>query len=116
MPGDFKLFTSEIESSNAELAKADLTGYDIIDWPIGYDDLEPYYEKFEWEFGVSGQAGANPFAGPRRRGYPVPPLRRSAKMELFAAACRQLGYHPYHTPAGIFSPPVPPPPPLHARP
>ena len=39
MPGDFKLYTNEIESGNAERAKADLTGYDIIDWPLGYDDL-----------------------------------------------------------------------------
>jgi choline dehydrogenase-like flavoprotein len=49
MPGDFKLHSNEIESGNAERAKADLTGYDVIDWPLSYDDLEPYYEKFEWE-------------------------------------------------------------------
>lgn len=103
MPGDFKLYTNEIQSGNAERAGADLRGYDIVDWPLTYDDLEPYYEKFEWEFGVSGRAGANPFAGPRKRGYPLPPLRHSGKMELFAEACRKLGYHPYDTPAGILS-------------
>ena len=42
-----------------------------------------YYERFEWELGVSGQAGANPFAGPRQRGFPLPPLRHSARMKLF---------------------------------
>src|ERR1051325_514055 len=26
----------------------------LEDWPISYDDLEPYYEKAEWEIGVSG--------------------------------------------------------------
>ena len=83
MPGDFKLFTSEVASGNAERAGADLTGYDIVDWPLTYDDLEPYYERFEWEFGISGQAGMNPFAGPRKRGYPLPPLRHSARMKLF---------------------------------
>jgi gluconate 2-dehydrogenase alpha chain len=115
MPGDFKLHTNEIVSGNAERAGADLRGYDITDWPLTYADLEPYYERFEWEFGVSGEAGANPFAGPRKRGYPVPPLRRSARMELFAGACKKLGYHPYDTPAGILSEPYRPPLPFDTR-
>ncbi len=103
MPGDFKLYTNEILSGNADRAEADLDGYDIIDWPLAYDDLEPHYERFEWEFGVSGAAGMNPFAGPRKRGFPLPPLRHSARMLLFKEACEKLGYHPYDTPAGILS-------------
>ena len=115
MPGDFKLYSNEIASGNAERAGADLTGYDIIDWPLSYDDLEPYYEKFEWEFGISGAGGKNPFAGRRNRDFPVPPLRHSAKMELFAEACRKLGYHPYDTAAGILSQPYRPPQPFDTR-
>lgn len=115
MPGDFKLYTNEIQSGNAERAGADLMGYDVIDWPLTYDDLEPHYEKFEWEFGVSGRSGMNPFAGPRKRGYPLPPLRQSAKMELFAEACSKLGYHPYDTPAGILSQPYRPAAPFDTR-
>jgi gluconate 2-dehydrogenase alpha chain len=115
MPGDFRLFTNEIESGNAERAGADLTGYDIADWPLSYDDLEPYYERFEWEFGISGEAGANPFAGPRKRGFPLAPLRHSARMELFAEACRKLGYHPYETAAGILSRPYRPTEPFDSR-
>ena len=115
MPGDFKLYTNEVASGNAERARADLTGYDVIDWPLSYDDLEPHYEKFEWEFGVSGEAGGNPFAGPRKRGFPLPPLRHSARMRLFAEACRKLGYHPYDTPAGITSAPYKPAAPFDTR-
>src|SRR5512145_2726515 len=115
MPGDFKLYTNEILNGNAERAGADLTGYNITDWPLAYDDLEPYYERFEWEFGVSGQAGSNPFAGPRKSGFPLPPLRRSAKMELFAEACLKLGYHAYETAAGILSQPYRPPAPFDTR-
>jgi gluconate 2-dehydrogenase alpha chain len=102
LPGDFKVFTNEIASGVAERAKADLTGYEIFDWPISYDDLEPYYERFEWEFGIS-DGTPNPFAGPRKRDCPLPPLRRSAKMNLFEAACKKLGYHPYQNAAGITS-------------
>src|ERR1043166_7047622 len=115
MPGDFKLFTNEIESGNAQRAGADLTGYDIIDWPLSYNDLEPHYERFEWEFGISGEAGANPFAGPRKRGFPLPPLRHSGRMKIFAEACRKLGYHPYDTAAGILSQPYRPPAPFDTR-
>lgn len=102
-PPDFKIRTNEIENGVAERAKADLTGYDIHDWPIGYDDLEPYYERYEWEFGVSGGGPPNPFAGPRNRGFPMPPLRRNTKSELFEKACRTLGYHPYTSASGINS-------------
>jgi choline dehydrogenase-like flavoprotein len=35
-------------------------GSTLEDWPIGYQDLEPYYEKAEWELGVSGDS-ANTF-------------------------------------------------------
>lgn len=115
LPADFKLWTNEIESGNAERAGADLRGYDIIDWPLAYDDLDPYYEKWEWEFGISGAAGKNPFAGPRKRGFPLPPLRRSARMILFAEACKKLGYHPYDTAAGILSQPYRPPAPFDTR-
>lgn len=100
---DFKVFSNEIAGGVAERAGADMTGYDIHDWPIGYDDLEPHYEKFEWEFGVSGGGAPNPFAAPRKKGFPLPPLRRNAKMELFEAACKKLGYHPYQNAAGILS-------------
>ena len=29
-------------------------GSSLADWPIAYDDLEPYYERAEWEIGVAG--------------------------------------------------------------
>lgn len=32
-------------------------GTTVEDWPISYNDLEPYYTKAEHEIGVSGQAG-----------------------------------------------------------
>ena len=111
----FNVYTNEIASGIAERAEADLTGYDIQDWPIDYDDLEPYYEKFEWEFGVSGGGTPNPFAAPRKKGFPLPPLRRNAKMELFEAACKKLGYHPYQNAGGILSQPYRPPAPYDTR-
>jgi choline dehydrogenase-like flavoprotein len=48
-------------------------GSSLEDWPITYEDLEPYYERAEHEIGVSGKAKANPFEAPRKSGYPMPP-------------------------------------------
>ena len=115
MPDDFKVYTNEVLGGVAKRARADLSGYDIADWPIGYDDLEPYYERFEWEMGVSGDGAANPFEGPRRRGYPLPPLRPSTRTKLFGEACSRLGYHAYETPQGILSQPYKPPAPYDQR-
>ncbi|MBM2810572.1 MAG: family oxidoreductase, partial [Chloroflexi bacterium] len=115
LPGDFAVYTNEVASGLAERAGADLTGYDVVDWPVTYDDLEPYYNRFEWELGVSGRGGANPFAGHRSHDYPLPPLRRNARGELFAAACERLGYHPYDSSAGILSQDYQPPAPYDTR-
>src|ERR1035438_7213178 len=49
-------------------------GSTLSDWPISYADLEPYYEKAEYEIGVSGDVSADPFHAPRRRPLPMPPL------------------------------------------
>jgi gluconate 2-dehydrogenase alpha chain len=87
-------------------------GSHIVDWPVSYDDLEPYYDRVEYETGVSGKAGnldgelqdgGNPFEAPRKRPYPFPPLRPSASNQLFVDACEALGYHPFPAPAAIIS-------------
>jgi choline dehydrogenase-like flavoprotein len=42
-------------------------GSSLEDWPISYDDLEPFYEKAEYEIGISGDYSGTPFHGPRKR-------------------------------------------------
>jgi choline dehydrogenase-like flavoprotein len=42
-----------------------VAGTTIDDWPLSYDDLEPFYERAEYELGISGEAGVNPFEGRR---------------------------------------------------
>src|SRR6185295_2451309 len=50
-------------------------GSSLADWPLSYADLEPDYDRAEWELGVAGNPAGNRYAGPRRRGYPLPPVR-----------------------------------------
>ena len=80
-------------------------GCTVTDWPLDYDELEPYYGQVDRELGISGLAGANPFEGSRSNAYPLPPLRRSGWTELVADAARRLGLHPYPGPAAILSEP-----------
>src|SRR5699024_7223142 len=78
-------------------------GSAVADWPISYDDLEPYYEQVEQFIGISGQGGSNPFESPRKNDYPMPPLRRSGLTELADTAMAQVGFNPFPQPASILS-------------
>ncbi|MGE5326007.1 MAG: NAD(P)-binding protein, partial [Deltaproteobacteria bacterium] len=70
-----------------------VSGADLTDWPISYADLEPYYTKAEYELGISGLAGANPFEAPRSKPYPLPPHPLKSSGVLFDRAARKLGLH-----------------------
>ena len=76
-------------------------GASLVDWPITYRDLEPYYTKVDWEIGVSGTPG--PFDPPRSRPYPMPPLPVKSSGVLFERGARKLGWHPQPAPMAINS-------------
>jgi len=80
-----------------------MKGTGFADWPISYEELEPYYTKVEWECGVSGQPG--PFEAPRSRPYPVPPLPVKSSGILFEQGARAIGLHPQPAPMAILSKP-----------
>src|SRR5215469_15019040 len=80
----------------------------IADYPVSYDELEPFYDKFEKLCGISGKAGnlrgrkidgGNVFEGPRQNEYPNKPLVQPMAGALMEAACKGLGYHPFPAPA-----------------
>jgi gluconate 2-dehydrogenase alpha chain len=86
----------------------------LQDWGVSYEELEPYYDKFEYAFAVSGKAGnlkgqkipgGNVFEGARSREYPLPPLKDSLSSQMFAEAANKMGYHPFMCPAANASQP-----------
>ncbi|HEX2831669.1 MAG TPA: GMC family oxidoreductase [Thermoanaerobaculia bacterium] len=77
----------------------------LADWPYDYAELEPYYARAEALMGVSGVAGADPFAGPRSTAYPLPPLDVHPFAMDVERACRARGWHPFPTPRAINSRP-----------
>src|SRR2546430_3954822 len=80
-----------------------VSGTGLMDWPITYADLEPYYTKVEWEIGVSGLAGASPFDPPRSKPYPMRRLPVKSSGVIFERAARKLGWHPFPAPMAILS-------------
>ena len=75
-----------------------LEGSTLDDWPIRYADLEPFYEKAEYEIGVSGDMTTNPFSPPRRRPYPMPPFAYNREGRVLEAGAKRLGWHPFPVP------------------
>ena len=82
-----------------------IPGTGFADWPITYQELEPYYTKVEWEVGVSGLADASPFDPPRTKPYPMPPLPVKSSGVLLERGARKLGLHPFPAPMAIASQP-----------
>lgn len=73
-------------------------GSTLEDWPIDYFDLEPFYEKAEWEIGVSGDHNANPFMAPRKKPYPMPPFEYHREGQLLHDTATKMGLHPFSIP------------------
>jgi choline dehydrogenase-like flavoprotein len=82
-----------------------IEGADIVDWPVEYDEMEPYYAEAERLVGVAGEAGANPFAEWRSGPYPMPAGADMFGAILTTEAATRLGYHPYRAPTGVNSVP-----------
>jgi gluconate 2-dehydrogenase alpha chain len=80
-------------------------GADVADWPLDYDELEPYYAEAERLIGVAGDHTGNPFAAWRSGPYPMPPGPDMYLTTLTAPAAERLGYHPYRAPTGANSVP-----------
>ena len=81
-----------------------IEGADIADWPIDYDDLEPWYALVEREVGVSGKVTEHPHREPRSTAdFPYPPLREHCVAGMLDKAGKKLGFHPFPTPRAILS-------------
>jgi choline dehydrogenase-like flavoprotein len=95
-PNDFKQQTvyGGIENAN------------ITDWPIGYDELEPYYTKVEKIVGVSGVVTPHKFLEPRSTpDYLFPPLATNKLADWFTEAGHKTGHNIIPVARGIISVP-----------
>ena len=109
LPTDFRLRSHLEERYGKNILPQDMT---IQDWPVSYDEVEAYYDRFEKLCGISGKAGnlrgqiqegGNPFEGWRSDEYPTPPMKQPYGAMLFADAARKVGHSPFPMPAATLS-------------
>ncbi|MCP5142189.1 MAG: GMC family oxidoreductase [Chromatiales bacterium] len=83
-----------------------IDGANRVDWPIAYEDLEPYYAKVEQVVGVSGRITPHPNIEPRSTAdFPYPPTAEHPISARIDAACAELGYHSLRVPRAILTQP-----------
>ena len=80
-------------------------GAAMADWPITYEELEPYYTAVEYAVGVSGEASNNPGEPVRSKPYPLPPLNVTGPGVLLEVGAKKLGWSTKAAPMAILSRP-----------
>ncbi|RAU39477.1 MULTISPECIES: GMC family oxidoreductase [unclassified Pseudomonas] len=109
-PHEFRLHSHLTERYGKELSP-ELT---LQDWGTDWEEMEPFYAKFDRLAGISGKAGnikgviqegGNPFEGARSEEYPNPPTAQTYAPVLFAEAAKNLGYKPFPVPSALVSRP-----------
>ncbi|MFS0638570.1 GMC family oxidoreductase [Mesobacillus foraminis] len=97
LPYDFEIRSKTVEKYGEEKIK----GLQLQDWGITYDELEPYFDKYEKAAGIGGEE--NPFGGKRSNPYPNPPMKETPLTKRFKDAAKTLGMKPYHMPSANMS-------------
>ncbi len=85
-PSDFR-----IASTHGPIQDADLA-----DWPITYDDLEPWYDRVEKEVGVSGRLRPLPPTLTDKRSspkLPLPPTKEHPFAQILDRVAPEAGVH-----------------------
>jgi len=90
-PDDFRVLSTE----------GPLEGASLADWPMSYEEMVPFYEQAERDFGVAGGGGPRP--GVPGRKVPLPPHPMRVCSQRFVDGARKLGYKPFPVPMAINS-------------
>jgi choline dehydrogenase-like flavoprotein len=70
-------------------------------WPIGYEQMEPYYTRAELLYQVHGARGEDPTEPPASAPYPYPAVSHEPRIQQLADDLAQAGLHPFHAPCGV---------------
>ncbi|MFC3419997.1 GMC family oxidoreductase [Salinicoccus hispanicus] len=97
-PYEFEIRSQTIDRYGEDKIPDDMN---LQDWGISYEEMEPYYEKWEYTAGISGEQ--DPLAPERNRPWPNPPLMETPSLKLFKDATANLGLHPFQVAAGNLS-------------
>ena len=70
-------------------------------WPIGYDEMEPYYTLAEQLYQVHGARGEDPTEPPASAPYPFPAVSHEPRIQQLSDDLAAAGHHPFHAPCGV---------------
>ena len=91
-PNDFRL----------KSAFGAIEGANVVDWPIDYETMEPYYTMVEEVVGVSGKMVEHPYREARSTpDFPFEPTWEHPIAAWIDESCQRLGYHAMPTPRAI---------------
>ncbi len=91
-PKDFQLLSSY----------GAIKGANNVDWPISYEDLEPFYTKVEKIVGVSGEVVSHPHQEPRSsKNFPYPKTYEHGIAKWFDEVCHKEGLFAIPTPRAV---------------
>lgn len=108
---ELRLRSHVIERYGRSFMPDDMT---IQDFGVSYEELEPFFTRFEDVCGTSGKAGniggklvdgGNPLEGVRSKEFPLPPLANVYGASMFSKAAKEQGFHPFPYPASNASGP-----------
>src|SRR5207249_3431078 len=71
------------------------------DWPLNYEDLEPYYTEAEYLYQVHGIRGEDPTEPPASKPYRFPPVSHEWRIQQLSDDLKRLGHRPFHLPVGV---------------
>ncbi|MBB6671156.1 GMC family oxidoreductase [Cohnella nanjingensis] len=100
LPYDFEIRSKTIERYGKNKTPEGMT---LQDWGITYDQLEPYFVKYEQMAGISGEPTTPDNVGKMSKPYATGPMKVTPGMKLFSDAAKKLGYKPYMIPSANLS-------------
>ena len=88
---------------NERSVRGGVAGAALEDWPITYEELEPYYTAVEYAVGVSGEVNDDPREPMRSKPYPLPPVNVTGPGVLLEVGAKKLGWSSKAAPMAILS-------------
>jgi len=84
-----------------------IEGANVADWPISYDELEPFYTKVDHLVGVSGKVVDHPYKEPRSEAdYPFPPIAEHPVASWIDKTASEMNYHSLPVARAVLSQPA----------
>ena len=71
------------------------------EWPLKYDDFEPWYTAAEQLFRVRGERGVDPTEPRSSAPYPFPRVEHEPRIQQLHDDFVRIGMRPFHVPLGI---------------